>query len=192
MTSPIPSHLLYGQKVRLTAFNLAQDLPVLARWYHNPDFLRLFDTSPAYPKNEEALRKMLEEEQQQPAKNMYIFAVRSLEGEDLLGYLEIDEIDWVHGACGLGIGFGDPAHWDKGYGYEAMQLALAFAFRELNLHRVTITVFSYNDRSLALAEKLGFRREGTYRERLQRDGQRYDMHLLGLLRHEWEALNKKS
>ena len=55
------------------------------------------------------------------------------------------------------------------------------------MHRVTITVFGYNERSMALAEKAGFQREGVFRERLQRDGKRYDMLLYGLLRREWEA-----
>ena len=63
---------------------------------------------------------------------------------------------------------------------------MRFAFDELNLHRVQLTVFSYNERAIALYEKLGFQREGVYREHLQRDGRRYDMYLYGLLRHEWE------
>ena len=68
-----------------------------------------------------------------------------------------------------------------------MRLALKFAFDELNLHRVQLTVFAYNDRAIALYEKLGFQREGTFREFLHRDGARYDMYLYGLLRREWEA-----
>ena len=87
---------------------------------------------------------------------------------------------------GMGLGIGDQSNWGQGYGYEAAQLALAFAFHELNLHRVQVTVFSYNERSIALFEKLGFQREGVFRERLQRDGQRHDMLLYGLLRPEWE------
>ncbi len=46
-------------------------------------------------------------------------------------------------------------------------------------------MFEYNERAIALYEKLGFRREGVYREFLSRDGQRYDMYLYGLLRREW-------
>jgi RimJ/RimL family protein N-acetyltransferase len=89
--------------------------------------------------------------------------------------------------CGISIAIGDRANWARGYGYDAGELALAFAFDELNLHRVTATVFSYNERSIALVEKLGFRREGAFREFLQRDGERHDMLLYGLLRPEWEA-----
>jgi RimJ/RimL family protein N-acetyltransferase len=62
---------------------------------------------------------------------------------------------------------------------------LDFAFRELNLHRVQLTVFAYNTAALALYEKLGFTREGIHREALHREGQRYDMILFGILRREW-------
>ena len=53
-----------------------------------------------------------------------------------------------------------------------------------------LTVFAYNERAIALYEKLGFVREGVYREFLARDGVRYDMYLYGLLRREWEASAK--
>ena len=87
----------------------------------------------------------------------------------------------------MSIGLGDSANWSKGYGNEATRLALGFAFNELNLHRVQLTVFDYNSRAIHLYEKLGFQQEGIYREFLQRDGRRFDMYLYGLLRHEWEA-----
>ena len=92
-------------------------------------------------------------------------------------------IGWV------AIAFGDEANRGKGYGYEAMQLLLKFAFHELNLHRVQLTVFEYNIRAIRLYEKMGFVREGTQREFLQRDGRRYDMYFYGLLVHEWEHPN---
>jgi len=87
----------------------------------------------------------------------------------------------------LAIGLG-PDHWDQGYGQEAMRLLLAFGFQELNLYRVQLTVFSYNPRAIRVYEKLGFQREGVFRQALHRDGQRHDMLLYGLLRPEWEAL----
>jgi RimJ/RimL family protein N-acetyltransferase len=62
---------------------------------------------------------------------------------------------------------------------------LNYAFSELNMHRIQLTVFSYNERAIALYERLGFRREGTHREQILRDGKRYDMYLYGLLRREW-------
>ncbi len=77
------------------------------------------------------------------------------------------------------------AYWGQGYGYEAMVLALNFAFNELNLHRLQLTVYSYNERAIHLYERLGFQREGVYREFLLRDGQYHDMYQYGILSHEW-------
>ena len=113
--------------------------------------------------------------------------VRLVEGEELIGYAELDGILWTHRNCWIGIGIGRQDHWGLGYGKETMELILKFAFHELNLHRVQLSVFSYNDRAIALYEQLGFTKEGSFREHLERDGERYDMHLYGLLREEWEG-----
>jgi RimJ/RimL family protein N-acetyltransferase len=48
-------------------------------------------------------------------------------------------------------------------------------------------VFSYNERAIVMYEKAGYRREGVFREFMQRDGQRYDMYLYGLPSEEWES-----
>jgi RimJ/RimL family protein N-acetyltransferase len=179
----ILAKLLCGDRIGLSAL-ASSDIPTLARWYGDAGFMRLYDARPAYPKSEAELTQWLQELQKD--KSTFAFAIRPVDSSDLIGYLELDGILWPHGVCGMSIAIGDRANWGKGYGYEAAQLALAFAFNELNLHRITATVFSYNTRSIALLEKLGFQREGAYREFLQRDGERYDMLLYGLLRREWE------
>ena len=179
-----PSNLLRGKQLKLTALT-PDDLPILARWYQDSEFLRLYDSRPAFPKAQAELGRWLEEVQKD--KGSFSFGIRLLDSEELLGYLELDGIDWQHGVCGLAIGIGDRGDRGQGHGFEAVQLALEFAFHELNLHRVQVTVFSYNAPSQALFSRLGFKREGAYREFLQRDGQRHDMFLYGILRHEWQV-----
>jgi RimJ/RimL family protein N-acetyltransferase len=175
--------LLCGERVRLTALR-PDDLPAVARWFENTGFMRLFDARPAYPRTEVKLKDWLAERHK--SNTAFVFAIRLVETDTLVGYLEIDDILWPHRAGWTSVAIGDPAYWGQGYGYEAMQLALGFAFDELNLHRVQLTVFSYNERAIALYEKLGFRREGTFREFMERGGTRYDMHLYGILRTEWK------
>ena len=184
-----PSMLLRGNRVRLTALTQS-DLPTVVQWHQNPDFLRLFDALPAYPKTEEALTQWLED--MRKATDAFLFAVRTLDNDELIGYVELDGILWTHRVSGVSIAIGEVKYREKGYGYEVMQLVLQFAFDELNLHRIQLTVFSYNERAIALYEKLGFQREGVHREHLQRDGKRYDMYLYGLLRSEWEDRNSTS
>lgn len=178
-------NLLQGQYIRLTGVT-PKDLPIIASWYQNPEFLRHFDARPAYPRAQAKIAKWLEDCHQ--ANNAFVFAVRQMDSEEVLGIVELDGILWNTRVSWFSIAIA-PDRWGKGYGTEAMNLGLNFAFCELNLHRIQLTVFSYNNRAVALYKKLGFQREGVYREFLQRDGNRYDMYLYGLLRHEWESRN---
>ncbi len=178
------STLLRGKKVRLTAVT-DDDIPTITRWYQDAAFMRLFDAMPARPRSIDSIKKMLEDHHTD--KNIFLFAIRLLDSENLIGMIDIDGILWAHGTGWLGISIGDKANQGKGYGMEAIRLTLDFAFSELNLHRIQLTVFSYNTAAIKLYEKLGFTREGTFREFLHRDGKRYDMILYGILRHEWES-----
>ncbi|MBZ0301118.1 MAG: GNAT family N-acetyltransferase [Anaerolineae bacterium] len=157
----------------------------MARWDEDSEYLRLMDTSPARPRSEEEIARWLDSVSK--SHREFTFGIRLLDTDELIGWTQLDGIDWVHHTSALGIGIGSRAFWDGGYGTEAMRLLLNFAFDELNLHRVFLTVFSYNARAIHLYDKLGFRHEGTYREHLQRDGQRYDMLLYGILSREWAS-----
>jgi RimJ/RimL family protein N-acetyltransferase len=185
----LATSLLQGERVRLTAL-MTNDLPEIARWHEDAGFSRMFDARPAAPRTASTLESWLEDYAR--SNNSFLFAIRPLRSDELLGFTELEGILWPHQHAWLSIAIGDPARQGQGYGAEAIGLALQFAFQELNLYRVQLTVFSYNQRAIALYEKLGFRREGTYREHLQRDGQRHDMYLYGMLRPEWLALQAAS
>jgi len=178
------TNILKGEQVRLTAIT-KDDLSTFAKWYQDTDFMRQMDAVMARPKTADSFKKWQEEAQSD--ENRILFAIRPCKDDTLIGYVEFEGILWNQQTAWLAIGIGDPAHQNKGYGREAMQLTLKFAFHELNLRRVQLTVFAYNERAVALYEKIGFVREGAFREFLHRDGQLYDMYFYGLLRREWET-----
>jgi len=178
----LTNNLLVGTKIHLNSVT-EEDIPLITTWYQNADFLRLLDAVPSMPRGQEELKK----EFMQTSPTLFRFAIRDNESKQLLGIVQLQGILWNHGATWIAIEI-DPDQQNKGIGQEAIRLCLKFAFHELNLHRVQLTVFGYNSRAIATYEKLGFQREGTYREFLFRDGKRYDMLLYGLLRSEWEAL----
>lgn len=176
--------LLCGERVRLGVLT-HEDAPVIAGWEDDTDFLRLVDASPARPRTvEEVIRWM---DSLHKSSTDFVFGIRLLADDALIGWIALDGILWSQQVGGLAVGIGRRDARGKGYGAEALRLLLDFAFDELNLHRVQLTVFAYNQRAIRLYERLGFQHEGTYREFLQRGGQRHHMLLYGLLRHEWEA-----
>ncbi len=174
-------NLLSGSRVLLTNLSAA-DAPALARWQQDNEYLRLLDAEAAFPKNEAMMAEWIRGGQD---RQHFLFGIRVQATDSLIGFVEVGEVLWTHRVSWLSVGIGERSYWGQGYGYEAVALALDFAFRELNLYRIQLTVFSYNERAIRLYEKLGFHREGVFREFMERDGERHDMYLYGLLRNEW-------
>jgi len=174
-------HFLTGDRVRLTRFQEG-DVDQHLEWYDDSEFARMMSAMPMRPASREKTKKWFEEE----SPNSFVFAVRSLEDDMLLGIVSLEDILWPHGTSWLAIGM-DPMRAGQGYGKEALKLLIRYGFHELNLSRIQLTVFGYNVRGRRLYESLGFVHEGTYRKFLKREGERHDMLLYGLLLEEWEA-----
>ena len=73
----------------------------------------------------------------------------------------------------------------KGYGTEATDLVLEYAFETAGLHRVALQVFDFNTQAQRSYEKSGFVREGVWREHLRWDGKWHDAVLMSMLDHEY-------
>ncbi|SFA79521.1 MULTISPECIES: GNAT family N-acetyltransferase [unclassified Bacillus (in: firmicutes)] len=172
--------MLNGNRIYLDGL-VKKDVSSFMKWQKKDSLMRNYDALPFTPKSETEWEKWIEDN----GTNQFKFAIRNKENDDLLGHAAIDGILWSHRTAWVSIFIGEENLHGQGFGSEAMERVLEFAFCELNLHRLQLTVFSYNARAIALYEKLGFKKEGTYREFLERDLQRHDMFLYGLLKHEW-------
>ena len=79
----------------------------------------------------------------------------------------------------------DQAEAGQGFVPEAVVVALAFAFEELGLHRIEISIIPRNNRSLRVVEKLGIRSEGVALRFLQIDGEWEDHARFAITDDEW-------
>jgi RimJ/RimL family protein N-acetyltransferase len=179
--------LLHGELVRLTAEDPQTLAQALSRWARDSEYWRLLASDAAYTHSVKSTKDWLEKELEKDSPSFYLFAIRSLEDDRLIGEIGLDGISWSQGDTFVGISIGDRADWGKGYGTDAMRVILRYAFKELNLRRVTLDVFEYNPRAIRSYEKVGFTHEGRARKYLHREGQRYDLLFMGILREEWEA-----
>lgn len=174
--------LFHGKTVRLVPLD-KEDAATIARWTEDGEYLRLQDTGIA--RQHTATRVAADIEREADSETAFEFGIRRVEDDALIGTIGLFDVEWGNRNAWIGVGLGHRADWGKGYGSEAMRLVLRYAFSELNVHRVQLTVIAYNARAIAMYEKLGFVREGAYREFVDRDGARHDLLLYGLLRPEW-------
>lgn len=85
------------------------------------------------------------------------------------------------------LGFGIlPKYQGSGYGYEAVGLLLNYAFKNLEARKVVAMCNDQNQKSINLMEKLGMRREGTFKQELKWNNQWRDQHFYSILVSEWE------
>ncbi len=178
-------NLFCGPNLKLTSIKEA-DVEAIEKWFNDIAFLRYYDMLPAFPQNQKDVKQMLEEFSDSFVK--YIFAIRENDSEDIIGIIGFDDIIWSNGVATVFIGIGDERYTGKGLGKEALSLLLDFGFNELNFYRIQLNVIAYNEGAIKLYENAGFQKEGTYRKFINRDGERYDMLLYGLLREEWNNL----
>lgn len=169
--------ILETERLRLTPlveadaaelFPLMSDAAVMAHWdvaeIDDPDLVQSIVTSQV---------------QDMAAGKAIHWSMRALADGAFLGVCDLSEIDAWHKRAEVGFMLGRSA-WGQGYAYEAMQAVLAEA-AAMGLRRLAARTHLGNRRSDALLEKLGFAEEGLLRGFVERDGERRDCRLFGLL-----------
>ncbi len=179
------SPLFKGRLLRLAA-SLPDDQESLAAWSLDDQYLRMLDDDPIRPQAASAYGYINESGGQGVQSSAY-FHLRTLSDDLMIGFVVLHNIKWASQTAEIAIAIGLPDYRGKGYGHDALHLILNYAFSELNLYRVGLTVMSYNTAAIRSYERAGFVREGAKRDMVCREGQRYDLVLYGILREEWMA-----
>ncbi len=182
-------NLLCGELVHLTHEEPEVVAKIEADWHLNSEYCRLLDWDPARRFSSKTIQKWVEKQYENP--NDYSFAIRLLENDRIIGGIGLDGINWTQRESFVGIGLGEKDDWGKGYGTDAMRVILRYAFTELNLRRVSLDVFEYNPRGIRSYEKAGFVVEGRVRGLIRREGRRWDVIYMGILREEWLRLQEE-
>jgi RimJ/RimL family protein N-acetyltransferase len=183
--------ILKGELVRLSAVDHEELGKAYAAWNQDSELTRFLDARMVSMRSAKTISSFFEKELGDVSPAQHYFTIRSLEDNRLLGDINLDVINnWGSRDAFVGLGIGDRGDWGKGYGTDAMKIILRFAFTEVNLRRVTLTVFEYNPRAIRSYEKTGFQHEGRLRGALLRDGKRWDMLYMGILHDDWKEMNQ--
>ncbi len=105
------------------------------------------------------------------------------------GEVVINEWDADNRSCSLRIALG-PGARGRGLGTEAIRLVVDYVFDQIDdppVNRVSLEVYDFNRRAIAVYEALGFRREGVLREVLAWDGRFHDAIVMSMLRSDRPA-----
>ena len=73
----------------------------------------------------------------------------------------------------------------KGHGTDAIRILIRFIFEQMNINKIKLNVYEFNERAVRCYEKCGFKKEGRLRQEIFRDGKYYDQYIMSILKEEY-------
>jgi len=122
----------------------------------------------------------------EPGSDMQRYAMVLLDGDEMIGCISLQNINYQSRNAFLGIFIGNGECRGKGYGAEAIRLILNYGFKTLNLHNIMLSVHADNSAGIACFKKVGFRECGRRREWIFKDGKYSDVIYMDILESEFE------
>jgi RimJ/RimL family protein N-acetyltransferase len=180
--------LMVGDSVRLRELR-DEDLPRLVGWWSDPANATL-QANTVRPMPTGVMTDVFRKWSANEDPSGFGFSIVTLAGGELVGHIALWGIDIRNKGAALGIIIGSE-YAGKGYGPDAVRVIVGYGFREIGLHRIELHAYAYNERAIAVYEKLGFTHEGTQRETVFHDGDWQDEVTMSLLAHEWSAANRE-
>ena len=95
------------------------------------------------------------------AKNRKVYAIKEVETGAIIGHAELNNIDPHHKNARIcRVLIADHKNRNKGYGKQVINKLVEIGFKELNLHRIDLSVFDFNAQAIACYRQCGFEIEG--------------------------------
>lgn len=176
------------------------DIDDFYQWELMPEVTEFFSIRDGQTK-EDVIRKYIADDENPQAQQFTILlkenpdVMESLEfgpeaeaaGTRRIGRIVLGDIEDGWKAEIWRIYIADTALRGKGYGKQAMEAMMGYCFDMLDLQRVYLDHYTGNP-AAGLYLSLGFKYEGVLRQNCRKNGVLYDVHLMSMLRDEYEAL----
>lgn len=172
--------MIAGEHVILRAFE-REDAERCYRWMNDPNIVRTLNSR--YPMAFQSEIEWVDRAMHSDPNERH-FAIERKDDRTHIGNASIHDIDWVSRAAWFGLFIGEPAAWNRGFGGDGIQALVRFAFDEMNLTKLRIRVFGYNDRAKHVLEANGFVREGCLERDFYREGMYHDIVLYSMFREK--------
>ena len=179
-----------GETVRIRAVEL-KDADTFFKWSSDyDDESDRFCDEIHFPRSYDSMMARVEAlSKKGPSNDQFMWIIEDCEGI-AVGGINTFDCNKKAGTFKYGLGI-VRAHWGKGYAKDAIKIILNYYFRELRYQKVTVYIYSFNERSIKLHENLGFILEGRIRRAVFTNGNFYDEILYGMTCEEFDDIYKK-
>ena len=163
--------LIYGEKIVLRAVE-ESDNAMLLSLINDPDTEMMLGGS-SWPVSEAEQLKWFEH--QEKSRDVLRCIVALQENSKAIGTIILSDIDQKNATGHIHIKMSKDGGRGKGYGTDAVNTMVQYAFEELRLNCIYANILSYNEASIKLFERCGFKRDGVLRQRVFKRGKFCDL-----------------
>ena len=163
--------IIHGDKVVLRAVE-ESDNAMLLSLINDPDTEMMLGGS-SWPVSEAEQLKWFEH--QERSRDVLRCIVALQEDGKAIGTIILSDIDQKNATGHIHIKMSKDGGRGKGYGTDAVNTMVQYAFEELRLNCIYANILSYNEASIKLFERCGFKKDGVLRQRVYKKGKFVDM-----------------
>ena len=174
---------LVGEGVELRRHR-RENYELYARWYGDEEVWRLTSWA-AGPMRQAAVERLFRDREVSSVDDS--FAIHRDGVDEPVGIIGLMNVSEANASADLSIIVGSAEDRDQGVGTESIRLLLRYAFEELGLNRVGLSVFDFNEPAISAYKKIGFVREGCLRGAVRRHDEFRDAILMSVLADEWRG-----
>ena len=175
-------NLFVGRSVRLRPLR-EDDLPYLEQWWIDPSIVVLQNHT-VLPRPEGGVSEQFSQWSANTSSEAVGFSIELTETEEFVGHVTLYGRNPINQSATLAIVLGPEFH-GRGYGSDAVRLAVKYGFLQLGLNRIELQTWAFNTRGIASYAKAGFVEEGCRREAVFFNGRRHDEVIMAILRDDW-------
>lgn len=159
-------------KTRIRSFS-TEDVEKVMELIDCDDMSR-YTTPHKWPKSHQTLSKMLLGHDD-PLKGRLKFAICESDGGDLVGCIDIFDIDLINGTAEVGLHLYSTEARGSSHGKSAIRIAEKISFNRLNLRKLVAHVFASNEAANGLFSSSNWNKEAVLSQHMLLDGRPEDV-----------------
>jgi len=178
--------MYFGEKIKLRTYK-ESDIEDSYALIENIEIKSMLGRDVIFPYSLDEQKEFVKNSTNKPC---YDFAIELLETGEYIGGCGINECNTTSQVATIGIWLGID-YQGKGLGQDALKTLCRFIFDEMNIRKIKLTYFAFNQKGLKCYKKLGFKEEGILRKELFRFGEFHDIYIMGMFRNEFKQQHKE-
>ena len=157
-----------GDRITLRPL-INSDYEKFYKW-HSDANIRFQTAMHPYPVTEQNEREWFNKAISNISNKRLIFTVVFKEKDEVIGYFQLTEVNFINKNAMLGIVIGEEEYRGQGLGKEIMELGINYGFKSLGLLKISLDVINENNSAINLYKKMGFVEEGVFKNQFFFDG----------------------